>query len=49
MFVRHREDLAANSQVRRDVLGGHTPALTVVLAELFDEDALLEVEAVAAA
>lgn len=48
-FVRDREDLPANSRIRREVLGAHTPALTVVLAGLFDEGALLEVEAVAAA
>jgi 2-iminobutanoate/2-iminopropanoate deaminase len=48
-FVRDREDLPANSRIRQEVLGGHVPALTVVLTGLFDERALLEVEAVAAA
>lgn len=36
-----------NSRVRREVLGAHTPALTVVGAALLDPRWLLEIEAVA--
>lgn len=35
-------------KVRNEVLGGHHPALTVVIAEIFDPRWLLEIEAVAA-
>ncbi|GGM82074.1 RidA family protein [Dactylosporangium sucinum] len=43
---RHRE---ANSRIRHEVLGGHSPALTVVITGIYDEAWLLEIEAVAAA
>ena len=38
-----------NSQVRREALGAHRPALTVVIAGIFDERWLLEIEAMAGA
>jgi hypothetical protein len=38
-----------NTRVRNEVLGGHRPALTVVIAGIFDPRWLLEVEVVAAA
>jgi hypothetical protein len=31
------------------VLGGHSPALTVIIADIFDSAWLLEIEAIAAA
>ena len=34
--------------VRRGVLGDHEPALTVIIADIFDEAWLLEIEAIAA-
>jgi len=46
-FLSSRDHAAINGQVRREVLGTHRPALTVVIAEIFDPDWLLEVEAVA--
>lgn len=39
----------ANSAIRREVLGARTPALTVVIAGIYDEAWLLEIEAIAAA
>jgi len=42
---RYRE---ANGAIRREVLGARTPALTVVIAGIYDEAWLLEIEAVAA-
>jgi 2-iminobutanoate/2-iminopropanoate deaminase len=39
----------ANGAIRREVLGAHTPALTVVIAGIYDEKWLLEIEAMAAA
>ena len=35
--------------VRRRVLGDHEPALTVIIADIFDEAWLLEIEAIAVA
>lgn len=43
---RYRE---ANGAIRREVLGARTPALTVVIAGIYDEAWLLEIEAIAAA
>ena len=42
---RHRE---INSEVRQEVLGKHEAALTVVIADIYDEAWLLEIEAIAA-
>lgn len=47
-YLSSRDVAAANSQVRREVLGDHRPALTVVVAEIFDPAWLLEIEVVAA-
>jgi 2-iminobutanoate/2-iminopropanoate deaminase len=48
-FLSDRRYAEANGRVRREVLGDHRPALTVVVAEIFDSRWLLEIEAVAAA
>ena len=40
----HRE---VNAKVRREILGAHEPALTVVVCELFEPDWVAEIEAVA--
>ncbi len=48
-YLSAREHAAVNSAVRREVLGTHRPALTVVLAGIFAEEWLLEIEAIAAA
>lgn len=37
-----------NSEVRQAVLGDHTPALTVILCDIYDENWLLEIEVIAA-
>lgn len=47
-YLADRADADENSAIRREVLGGHAPALTVVLAGIYDESWLLEIEAVAA-
>ena len=47
-FLASREHAAINREVRQAVLGAHAPALTVVIAEIFDERWLLEIEAIAA-
>jgi enamine deaminase RidA (YjgF/YER057c/UK114 family) len=48
-YLARRTDADVNSAVRRKVLGDHRPALTVVLAGIFDSAWLLEIEAIAAA
>lgn len=48
-FLSHRDLAETNSAVRREVLGSHRPALTVVIAEIFDPQWLLEIEALAVA
>ena len=40
---------AENRRVRQEILGDQSPALTVVVAGIFDERWLVEIEAVAAA
>ncbi len=48
-FLSSRDHRAANSRIRREILGPLTPALTVIIAEIYDDAWLLEVEAVAMA
>jgi 2-iminobutanoate/2-iminopropanoate deaminase len=48
-FLSSREYALANRTIRQEVLGTHTPALTVIIAGTFDEAWLLEIEAIAAA
>jgi 2-iminobutanoate/2-iminopropanoate deaminase len=48
-FLTRREDADANSRIRREHLGSHAPALTVIIAQTLDPRWLLEIEAVAAA
>lgn len=43
-----REASAYNSRMKLEVLGSHSPALTVIITGIFDEKWLLEIEAVAA-
>lgn len=48
-FLADRRFADENSAIRRDVLGTLAPALTVVIAGIFDESWLLEIEVIAAA
>jgi 2-iminobutanoate/2-iminopropanoate deaminase len=48
-YLADRADAAENGAIRRSVLGDRAPALTVVLAGIFDPAWLLEVEVLAAA
>ena len=43
IFLSSRDHRAVNSAVRHEVLDGHSPAITVVIAEIFDEAWLLEI------
>jgi 2-iminobutanoate/2-iminopropanoate deaminase len=46
-YLGDRRDAETNSRVRREVLGQHRPALTVVITGIYDERWLLEIEALA--
>jgi enamine deaminase RidA (YjgF/YER057c/UK114 family) len=48
-YLSSRDLAAINTAVRNEALGDHRPALTVVIAEIFDPRWLLEIETVAAA
>lgn len=47
-FLSDRRYRAQNSAIRKEVFGDLAPALTVIVAGIFDEGWLLEIEAVAA-
>ena len=49
IFLSDRRFGLENRQIRQEVLGGHLVASTVVIAGIFDERWLLEIEAVAVA
>jgi 2-iminobutanoate/2-iminopropanoate deaminase len=49
MFLSDRQYRAANAAVRKEVLGAHAPALTIIITGIYDEEWLLEIEAIAAA
>lgn len=48
-FLSSREHALPNREIRREALGTHAPALTVIITGIFDEKWLLEIEAIAAA
>ena len=47
-YLSDRKYKVENRAARLKALGDHAPALTVVIAGIFDDDWLLEIEAVAA-
>ncbi|MBC7987460.1 MAG: RidA family protein [Sphingomonadaceae bacterium] len=47
-FLADRAHADENSAIRREILGGRAPALTVIIAGIYDERWLLEIELVAA-
>ena len=47
-FLGDRRHALENSAIRREVLGSRSPALTVLIAGIYDSDWLLEIEAIAA-
>lgn len=48
-FLSDRAHAGVNTAVRTEVLGAHRPALTVILAGIWDPAWLIEIEAIAAA
>jgi enamine deaminase RidA (YjgF/YER057c/UK114 family) len=49
IFLSDRRYRTENAAVRREMLGALTPALTIIIAGIYSEEWLLEIEAVAAA
>ena len=49
VFLSDRRDREASARIRHQVLGDHSPALTVIITGIYDEAWLLEIEAVAVA
>jgi 2-iminobutanoate/2-iminopropanoate deaminase len=49
VFLSSREFALANREIRQEILGSHSPALTVIIVGIFDDRWLLEIEAVVAA
>lgn len=47
-YLSERAYAEANGKIRRERLGSHRPALTVIIAGIYDPAWLLEIEAVAA-
>ncbi len=47
IYLSSREYADKNGEVRRKYLGSHRPALTVIIAQIYDPKWLLEIEAVA--
>jgi 2-iminobutanoate/2-iminopropanoate deaminase len=48
-FLSSREFAIENREIRQEILGAHSPAVSVIITGIFDEKWLLEIEAVAAA
>ena len=48
-FLSSREYAIPNREARQEALGKHAPAPTVIIAGIFDDKWLLEIEAIAAA
>lgn len=47
-FLSSRRYAEPNGRIRAEVLGGHRPALTVIITGIYDDGWLIEIEAVAA-
>jgi 2-iminobutanoate/2-iminopropanoate deaminase len=47
-YLSERRFAAENSRIRRELLDGHAPALTVIITGIYDERWYLEIEAIAA-
>ncbi|HEU5475140.1 MAG TPA: RidA family protein [Actinophytocola sp.] len=48
IFLSDRRFREENAEIRREVLGDHCPALTVIITGIYDEAWLLEIEGLAA-
>jgi 2-iminobutanoate/2-iminopropanoate deaminase len=48
-FLSDRKYRLANSKIRSETLGNHDPAVTIIICGIYEEEWLLEIEAIAAA
>lgn len=48
VFLSDRQYREANAAIRKEVLRAHAPALTIIITGIYDEQWLLEIEAIAA-
>jgi enamine deaminase RidA (YjgF/YER057c/UK114 family) len=48
-FLSDRQYRSVNGAIRKEFLGEHRPALTVIIADIYEEEWLLEIEAIAVA
>jgi len=46
-YLSDRQFRTLNSKIREEVLGDHAPALTIIICDIYAENWLLEIEAVA--
>lgn len=49
VYLADRRYRALNSEIRAEVLGDHHPALTIIITDIYAEEWLLEIEAIAVA
>lgn len=47
IYLSDRKYRTANGLVRQEFLGGHRPALTIIICDIYAEEWLLEIEAIA--
>ena len=47
IYLSDRQYREANGRIRAEVLGDHRPALTIIITDIYSEDWLLEIEAIA--
>jgi enamine deaminase RidA (YjgF/YER057c/UK114 family) len=48
-YLSDRQYRALNSKIREEILGEHAPALTIIICDIYAEEWLLEIDAIAAA
>jgi 2-iminobutanoate/2-iminopropanoate deaminase len=49
VYLSDRRYREANGRIRQEFLGDHRPALTIIITDIYSEDWLLEIEAIAVA
>lgn len=49
IYLADRRYREANGRVRAEVLDGHRPAITIIIADIYSEEWLLEIEGIAVA
>ncbi|MER7456403.1 RidA family protein [Micromonospora sp. NPDC126480] len=47
IYLADRKYREANGRIRAEILGAHTPALTIIITDIYAEEWLLEIEAIA--